>query len=138
MYIEKVKLRYVANYPRKREEAKGVSWFKEHFDYDADSGQLCYKKQGAHPNNKPGKEIPLTKIHRHETVVFWRGKDYQAARVAYICMTQKIPHLVLHRDGDPSNIRWDNLIHLTREEELQSRRRVDVDLFDFDLTKLNS
>lgn len=136
MKLDNVTRRYVAKQPRVREESKGASWFLEHFDYDPKQGKLFYKKQGAHPNNIPGKEAKTTRLYKYQSVVFWRGKEYQAARVAYICMTQKIPHLVLPRDGNITNLKWDNLVHLTEAEDAASRTQHSVDVYTYDLTKL--
>lgn len=136
MRIENVTRRYIARQPYVREKSRGVSWFLNHFDYDPDSGKLYYKQQGAHPNNVPGKEVKPTRVYRHQNIIFWKGKEYQAARVAYICMTKKIPHLVLPKDGNISNLKWSNLLHLNPSEDALARTQHSVDVYTYDLTKI--
>ena len=137
MNLQLVNLKYISAYPNRTESALGASWFTEHFDYNPESGKFFYRKQGANKKTVPGKEAVPTKMFKYQSEIFWRGKAYHAARVAYICMTQKIPHIVLPKNGDITDLRWDNLLHITRKEQHRIAKRVDMELYNFDLTKLN-
>ena len=44
------------------------------------------------------------------------GKVYYAHRLAFLYMTGRMPDVVDHKDGDPSNCRWDNLRESTHAD----------------------
>ena len=123
-----------ATLPRRHEIQRGVSWFLEHVDYVPDTGKFYFKKQGGNKNNVPGKEIVPTKVSRHSVEIFLNGKSWQALRVAYICMEQKIPDIVLPKDGNFSNLVGSNVLHLSHEDfrELESEKTNSVRGMNFD------
>jgi hypothetical protein len=52
------------------------------------------------------------------------GRNYTAHQLAWLYVTGEWPSLLVdHRDGDPTNNRWDNLRLATRSENSANRRR---------------
>jgi hypothetical protein len=115
MDLKKFNTHRLVRIPKRQETQRGVSWFIDRVDYDPDAGKFYFKKQGANKRNVPGKEIIPTRTGRYSVEIFLNGIGYQAARVAYICMEQKIPNVVLAKDNDFKNLTYSNLYHVSSD-----------------------
>lgn len=57
---------------------------------------------------------PIETINGKGELYIQHGKRLLVHRVAYYLQTGKEPSIVQHRDNNPSNNKWDNLIHIER------------------------
>lgn len=96
-----------------------------HFVYDAEAGVIRVRDDAreADPrlgaqgrrNRHAGREV-CTIVNNTNTGVTrkwisWRGRKIRMGRVAWLLKTGEWPDgLVLHRNGDPMDMRWDNLM----------------------------
>lgn len=89
--------------------------------YDSDTGEFFrLKKRGE-------KIIPCCLKHRDYFMIRFRSRNrsYAATRLAWLYMTGSWPsEFVSFRDGNPSNLKWDNLYELTSIEMARKRQPV--------------
>lgn len=103
-----------------------VDYIKDNFEYDPETGVIRNRDTG-----KPvgylwtNEEQGYMKVSIREGAVV---KKLQASRVIHVLMTGEYPHysvVVRYRDGNPSNLKWANLVFMDRAELNKNLERVD-------------
>lgn len=90
--------------------------------YDRDTGLFVWRL--ARRKCTPGKRAGCVENRRGAVVLRLDGKLYFAHRIAWLWMTGDWPNnLIDHRDGDPSNNKWENLRDATPSENLANMRK---------------
>lgn len=89
---------------------------KEALYYDKDTGFFYWvSKKPGRPTNRPAG----TRTHQGYVVINYGGTKIVAARLAWYFMTGHWPILHIgYHDGDPTNLRWDNLKQITDSHRL--------------------
>lgn len=81
---------------------------RELFDYDPETGLLTWRQLRRGRFGKPGDEAGSVDRSGHIRVGM-DGKVYSAARLVYLHRTGILPTRIIYLDGNPQNLRWDNL-----------------------------
>ena len=99
-----------------------AEYIRSRFDYDPESGLLCWKKA-----NKRWKKEPAGSLHKCNA-----GKVYTrvtldftgvyAHRIIWIWMTGEQPDTIDHIDGDGLNNKWSNLRSVSQSENMKNQR----------------
>lgn len=97
---------------------------REVLDYDPDTGLFRWKiAVGRWGRIKPGTLSGSADSNGHLRIQV-DGTLYYAHRLAWLCMMGSWPRGdVDHRDGIPSNNRWDNLRDVSHQVNTENRRR---------------
>jgi HNH endonuclease/AP2 domain len=89
--------------------------------YDRETGEFRWRKR-MNARVRAG-HIAGTLTRDGYRVIAINGRPYRAHRLAWLYVTGKWCSLVIdHRDGDPSNNRWNNLRRATRSQNSANRR----------------
>ncbi len=104
-----------------------LEWLREHFEYDAKTGKLTWKKPQFRSKAKVGAEVGVTRVTqwgKRYRCFFIRGKIYQVHRVIWKMQRHEIPdgYEIDHIDGNSLNNRIDNLRCVTSSENRKNRR----------------
>jgi len=90
--------------------------------YDSETGEFRWLKRvsrGTHIYDVAG----TVQVGGYRKIAI-KGKNYLAHQLAWFYMTGKwCPTIIDHRDGDPSNNRWENLRRATQSQNCANRRR---------------
>jgi len=93
----------------------------EVLDYDDETGEFYWRKRMS-PRAGPGQIAGMRNRDGYRFIAI-DGRIYPAHRLVWLYMTGKWRSGVIdHRDGDPSNNRWDNLRPATRSQNCANRR----------------
>ena len=94
--------------------------------YEPETGQLRWKWRGDVSVSVNSRIIGRVAGSRNKigyVEVGIGGKVYLAHRLIWLLMTGMVPRTVDHKDGDPSNNRFENLRSCTQGENTMNRRR---------------
>jgi hypothetical protein len=93
---------------------------RELLDYDSATGEFRWRERmsrAVHAGDVAG----TMDIDRYRRIMI-RGTQYRAHQLAWLYMTGEWCSMVIdHRDGDPSNNRWDNLRRATKSQNSANR-----------------
>jgi hypothetical protein len=94
---------------------------RELLDYDQETGEFRWRERmsrAVHAGDVAG----TMDIDRYRRIMI-RGTQYRAHQLAWLHMTGNwCPVMIDHRDGNPSNNRWDNLRRATISQNNANRR----------------
>jgi len=87
------------------------------FQYDPETGFITYVKNG--------KFAPSVRIRDFKRTVRFNGQTLLASRVAYVLHTGEVlgTHNVEQIDGNPANLRWDNLMWREHNHAIKHKAR---------------
>lgn len=114
--------------PIKTNKIPPLEWLREHFEYDAKTGKLTWKKPQFRSKAKVGAEVGIERSNgsgKRYRCFFIRGKVFQVHRVIWAMANYEVPegYEIDHIDGDGLNNRIDNLRCVTRSDNFKNRRR---------------
>jgi hypothetical protein len=91
-------------------------------DYDSQTGEFRWRKRMSR-SAKPGDVAGTLHTDGYRRIRIKR-RDYRAHHLAWLYMTsRRCPAFIDHRDGDPSNNRWNNLRRATASQNGANARR---------------
>jgi hypothetical protein len=94
---------------------------RELLHYEAKTGEFRWLKRVSRPV-KAGDVAGMLHTDGYRRIRV-KGRDYRAHHLAWLYMTGKwCPVFIDHRDGNPSNNRWDNLRRATPSQNGANRR----------------
>ena len=91
--------------------------------YDPETGHVIrmYSSRRADKINCRADKMRPNSKGKMRSRINYRNKVYYTSRVAWLLMTGEDPTGVIdHKDEDPSNNKWDNLIDTTQKENIQN------------------
>jgi hypothetical protein len=91
-------------------------------DYDEHTGALTWKvrRRGRIPKDSTAGNVNAATGYR---IVAINTRRYKAHRIIWLMMTGVFPeHQIDHRDGNPSNNRWQNLREATHAQNQRNRK----------------
>src|SRR5262249_23350106 len=95
---------------------------RELLDYNDETGEFRWRKRMSR-KVKPGDVAGNLNTDGYRRIRI-KGREYRAHHLAWLHMTGKsCPVFIDHRDGNPSNNRWDNLRRATASQNCANRRR---------------
>lgn len=91
--------------------------------YDPTSGELRMRARRPGAKFAEGHVYTKRRSGRPYPVFRYQGHGFAVHRIAWFLITgQQPPRFIDHKDGDPTNNRWDNLREATRSQNNVNRR----------------
>lgn len=104
----------------RKEEKPDPKWIKERFSYCPKTGKVFGLRSELKSRNAKGyPQANIVTTRRLENgEIIKRQIHIPCHQIAFALMTGRWPHLVNHKDGNPSNNKWENLEEATHQQNM--------------------